>query len=483
MTAKVFFVMATLTVTTAAATDAQSTDQTGQTDGVTVVRPTSSLDASIDLFGSIDRAFNTDTNVLTPSGSGLAALTADQNSFGGNSSLVYVKTSRSLDVDANLGASVRRIPLLRAGLLPSYNGSVTLDGPLSRRTRWNATQSMTYGATNAAAFFASAGSVDGSGAPSVPLVDYRLANQDQFGLESRGGLSYRLSRRGTLSGSAGFARSSAVGSFIQAPGVVEIPRPPGTDGLEGETGNGVNPITSGDGSFRRWDAAGRYTYQWTRYLNVYAGYGIAENSLFQDQGSAVGRSPRLHSIDSGVGYGRPLSFSRRTRISGQIGSSSIQQRGRQGQEWLATGNAQLTHEFGRTWQTQLIYVRDTRFVPAFIDPVVSGGVTASVGGNLSRRATLLALANHSSGRIGVDTGSNGYRMSTGSVRYRYAFLTSMAVYAEYFLFDFKFDSGVQLVDSLFNEARRHGVRFGVSIGTGLAGNRRRTPAVTEEGTR
>jgi hypothetical protein len=420
-------------------------------------RPESSIDATVDLFGSIDRAFDSSTDAVADPASG------NRSAWGGNSSLAYRKATERFEFGASAGVSVRRVELVSNSLLPSYSGTVTASGPLSRRSRWNLEQSLGYGATNADSFFGVGSIVDG-GSVSLPLVDLRLADQEQFVSNTRMSVSYNVSRRGTLTGSVGYSRSSAIGSVVENPDA-EIEETLGPITADTAT------ITTPNGTFQRWDLAGNYSYQVTRYLSWRAGYFVSENGA-SEQASDV-PSARLHTVDLGFGYSRPLSFSRRTRISTQLGSTIIQPRFTGRQQWRATGNAGLTHQIGRTWIAQVGYVRDTRFVPTFVDPILNDGVSTSVGGNLSGRQTLDLGANYSTGTIGIETGSNGYRMASASASYRLALFTRLAVFLEYFLFDFDFDSGVQLDDSLFNESRRHGLRIGLTIGTGLMGNRRR----------
>jgi hypothetical protein len=406
-----------------------------------------------------------------PPGS-LQPFAGNQTSWGGNSSLIYTKTSTRLTLGANLGASVRRLGTVNTNeFLPGYTGTLTASGPWGRRTRWTANTSLSYGPAGAAGFL-DPSSMDAT-VPSVPLSDYSLSNQSQLNFGSGGTLSRNISRRGSVSGTLNYSRSNAVSSVIAGPE---------TDVTDTVTDDEPLVATSDEGWFQGWNAAGRYTHQQTRYLSLYGGYGLQQNSARSElQQGAAPTTARLHTIDLGVGYARPLSFSRRTRFSSQLGSSIVSDRVQAGRQWLATGNASLRHELGRTWIAQLAYTRDTRFVPTFVDPIVNSGVSTRLAGNVTRKSTLGLLANYSSGSIGIDTGNNGFVMRTASVSYRYAFLQRLAAYVEYFLFDFEFDEGVQLDDAVFAPSGRHGIRVGVSIGTGLMGNRRRGPAAIGEG--
>lgn len=398
------------------------------------------FDVTVDLFGAFDRALGSVDETQSSAG--------DRTYFGGNSELAYEKTSGRFSFGTIAGASVRRLTNVTEGTVPSYSGSLYASGPLTRRTRWDLLQSLGYGPTNAVPFFGPGDQIQG--VQSLPLADYRLADNDQFTSNTRGSLDYLLTRRGSVGVFAGFDRAGAPAS----------------------------PEETSNGAFRRWNVGARYSHRMTRYLSWYAGYGLTENSVSGSSASTdLVTAPRMHNIDSGISYGRALSFSRRTRIDATFGSSIIQDRATRERQWRANGTASLRHELGRTWLAQLAYYRDTAYLPAYADPVMSDAVTVGLTGNLSEKASLNVLTNYSMGKVGLaEGGNNGYRVASASTSFRYAFLRQLAAYVEYFLFDSDFDSAVMLTDTRVSDAQRHGVRFGMSIGTGLWGNRRRGPA-------
>lgn len=428
-----------------ASTSTVSAQPTDQPEATGAPRPQSSLDITVDLFGAVDRALGSDAEAVVGSN--------ERTYWGGNSQLTYEKSSGRYTFGAGANASVRRLTGATSDLLPSYAGSLHVAGPITRRTSWDLQQSFAYGPTNAVPFF-TPGDLTAGMQPTLPLVDYRLTNEDQFASSTRGTFAYSVSRRGSLSAYAGYDRAGA---------------PAASD----ETGTGA---------FQRWDVGASYSRQVTRYLNWYAGYGLAENVV--NEATVLVTSPRVHNIDAGVAYGRPLSFSRRTRVSMQLGSTVIQARASGTRQWRANGHFSLRHEIGRTWQAQLGYNRDTQYVPGFADPLLNDAVAISVGGNLTQKSSASLVTNYAMGKVGIaSTGANNYNLASVSGTYRYAFLTQLAAYVEYFLFDADFDRDVALSDTLVDGSRRHGLRVGVSIGTGLWGNRRRALATrTGEGT-
>lgn len=447
-----------LSIAFAASGSAQPTDQP-ETTGPQ--RPQSSLDATVDLFGAIDRALGSSDDASTPSDG--------RTYWGGNSQLTYEKTSGRFSFGADANASVRHLTDVTDGLLPSYSGSLRAAGPMTRRTSWDLQQSFAYGPTNAVPFFAP-GDLSVGVQPTLPIVDYRLTNSDQLTSGTRGSVNYAVSRRGSLTAFAGYDRAGAPDSATEAP-------PDSTTEADGSAPVAIT--ATGGSAFQRWDIGGRYTNRVTRYMSWYAGYGVTENSV--GESSAAFTSPRSHSVDVGISYGRPLSFSRRTRISTQFGSTVLQARESGSRQWRANGYFGLRHELGRTWQAQIAYQRDTQYVPAFADPLLSDAVSVGVNGSLTRKSSLSVQSNYATGSVGISsTGANGYKLAAGSASYRYAILTQLAAYFEYFLFDADFDRDVTLTDALIGGSRRHGVRVGISIGTGLWGNRRRAP-VTPSG--
>ncbi len=446
-----------LVIAGAAHAGAQPTDQPERP----TARSESFLDVTVDVFGAADRALQADDPVR------------ERTFWGGNSQLAYEKTSGGFSFGADASASVRRLSNVTAGTLPSYSTALRMEGPVTRRMTWDVTQGFSYGPTNAVPFFAPGeGSVEG--VQTVPLVDYRLTDANRFTSTTQGEFGYGISRRGTLSALVGF-------EYANAP-----PTSPLTDDGDADAGDVPTVPTeeTSSASFRRWEIGGRYTHRMTRYTNWYAGYGLIENGVID--ADTIVAAPRMHNIDVGLSYGRPLSFSRRTRVAALVGSSIVQDRRSATRHWRLNGNANLRHELGRTWLARIGYYRDTQYLPAFLEPVNSDAVMVGLGGNLSTKASVSLLANYAKGRVGFagDSASasqdNRYTIASTAASFRYALFTPLAVYAEYFLFDADFERDVALADARLAGSRRHGVRFGFSIGTGLWGNRRRAPVDPDE---
>ncbi len=386
------------------------------------------LDASV--FGAFDSLLNPEASAEPDA----EPLPIDDRvgSGGGSLQLAFLGAGDALALDASGTTAVRYYPSFVDKYVPSYSASLRLSPgePQGRgRLAWNAAQDLSYAPSNTSFFFP-----DGSFAPAtdaLPIVDYQIADDMQFVSSTSAGVTYGVSRRGSLSGSAGFGLSDA----------------PQAEAAQ----------------YRRWNAAATYSYALTRYMGWRTGYGLSES---WQSGAAVEARSRSHNLDVGIDYSRPLSFSRRTRVSFSFGGAGVSDRQRE-IHYTAIGNAGVNHLFGRTWTATGYYNRNVQFVPTFVQPLLSDGLSAGVGGQLSRKSAVQVAVSWSRGTVGVPDVDNGYETTSFSGQYRYALLQRLAAYAEYFYFDSTFDGGVELLGVLARIQRRHGVRIGVSMGLDL----------------
>ena len=140
----------------------------------------------------------------------------------------------------------------------------------------------------------------------------------------------------------------------------------------------------------------------------------AHVSLRRHRVRADGGRPLTHDIDLGVDYARPLSLSRRTKLSFGSGSAVTPHNG--GVAFNLTGNAMLTRQIGRTWQARVGVTRDVQLLEGFAEPVVANALAANVGGALRHRLMLSSSFTASRGAVGVGPATgNGYLNWTGAV--------------------------------------------------------------------
>jgi hypothetical protein len=195
------------------------------------------------------------------------------------------------------------------------------------------------------------------------------------------------------------------------------------------------------------------------------GYGYQTSEQVND---VAGRDSReVHNINVGVNYSRALSFSRRTSLSFSTGSGvlvrdDLQTPGNDPRARLRlVGNLALTHEIGRTWTAQAAYHRGFVFRDEFADPFLTDGATASIGGFITRRLDLMAMARWSLGTQGRPGNDNHNALSV-SVQSRYALNQFLALFARYIYYEYEFGDQVVLDPQLPRALDRQGVRAGLT---------------------
>jgi hypothetical protein len=393
---------------------------------------------STDIFGGWDVSLTPDQGLVTAPGR------RDVTYGGANVALNYARTFRNVAFIANGNTSARYSPSFVDNLTPFYSASMGLTSAGAARWSWSLAHSVGYGRQNASSLFAGAGGIGGLGSGlvgggiGVPtgVVDYQLAGVDALSSTSSATLGFGLSRRDR----------------------VQL----------GATAGTVFNLDGDESQFLRVGGLFTYSRQLTRYSIINAGYNYSENHPLGDTPSSAVRQ-RISSFNLGLGYARPLPFSRETTIAINSGVSGTPRR--DGWFYTAVGSAGLTRDLGRTWQAQLTAFRALRFVPAFADPTLINAVSVGLQGNLSRRLTSSASANYSFGESGFVDTSTKFDAYSASVQMRYAVFRLAGLFTEYYYFLASIRGSVPEAFPA-GELARHGVRVGVSFGTELLGGRR-----------
>lgn len=372
-----------------------------------------------------------------------ATATARTGLYGSNASIDYGLRRRRISLAAGGTASARRYTSQDADLLGSYIGRVQLSGD-GRRSSWRVAQSLTRSPLTATQFFPG---IDAGGIAGLSLVDFQLAGTDQWVSESEASWSLGT-RRHRLSLGAGY-------------GVTSL-----------ETG------TPGEADrFDRRSGSVRYSLRVGRYTEWYAGYGRTDS-----RGRVPGRTvssvaaPTLQNLDLGLGFARPLSFSRRTTVSLQTGAAVLDDAAGRAR-YSAVGTASLQREIGRSWTARLVASRDTRFVTAVFEPVTSTGLTAQLLGRVTQRAQIVAVASAAAGRIGdpaaAASSQRAFSSRAVSAQLRVRMAGAVSAYAEYVYSQADFGTGTTLRAVRSVPASAQGLRVGLSVGTALRSDRSR----------
>lgn len=223
---------------------------------------------------------------------------------------------------------------------------------------------------------------------------------------------------------------------------------------------------------------GLYRHQFNRVVGMHAGYG------FRTARNASEPEPiHEHDLDVGADAGKGFELTRRTTFSFGTGSSVIVSQRISAPEdnpaqtgastrLFATGNADLTHRWARSWSTSVGANQSLHYEPGFTQPLLSDSVYAALGGLLTRRLDVSVRADYTTGTVGFGTIENGFSTASSTGTVRYALTSQLATYAQGFYYHYSFDSGVALPSYLQQGLERYGVTVGLTTWIPLIGGQR-----------
>jgi hypothetical protein len=219
-----------------------------------------------------------------------------------------------------------------------------------------------------------------------------------------------------------------------------------------------------------------YSHGLTRHSSFRAGYSYQDGS-YGPHATAVGLQGN-HNIDVGIDYGRALSPWRRTTISFGTGSTLTQRLDDPSNApvpadtpltFYITGFAAINRELGRTWNVRATYNRSVSYVPGFVAPFFSDGVSAAAGGALGSRLTVSLQASGTRGSVGLppsDVSASQYGNNmwayTASGTAQYGLGRHFALYATYVYWDYLFGHSVSLPAGLLPDSGRQSIQGGLT---------------------
>ncbi len=189
--------------------------------------------------------------------------------------------------------------------------------------------------------------------------------------------------------------------------------------------------------------------------------GTVRGGYVQQQ---VDRGPTnyiVHQLLAGGDYRRPLPASRRGELSFAGGTSLIEARGTT--RVFLSGNAALRYEMHRPWTWVVRYNRGVNFIDEVPEPLLSDAVLASISGVLSRRLELSGSASASRGVVGLTANASTYDMLGGRGRLQFGLSPTVALYAEYLVFHYRFDEQASLGPEFRSRFDRQTARVGVTF--------------------
>lgn len=210
-----------------------------------------------------------------------------------------------------------------------------------------------------------------------------------------------------------------------------------------------------DNNFELWGAKGMWTRKMTRDVAARIGYGREEI-----QQTAVGEGRFIHEVfDVGLDLAREFSVARRTAFTFTTQTSMIRETGGD-RRYRLNGSIGLARAFRRTWAASLSATRNTEFLPGFLEPVFSDGVSGTISGMLAERIEWSAALGARRGRVGFEA-LDDFTSYTGTSRLSAGVTRHLGVYAEYSYYRYDLPPGTSAV-VLLPQLSRQSVSAGLS---------------------
>ncbi len=404
-----------------------------QRPGVTIKVPPRRLDFGLSLFEGYDLTTVTD---------GQPGLTVDprirqDSSFSGlSSSLTYSQPGDQKSFGAVVGSDFRYYSLAPTLLPLNVYGGLNFSAALRRRLRFSAMENLGYSPYYAFGSFlnndpASGLSTDPSAAIRTPARDQSVVRLRTITSDSTASLAVVLTQKASLTGTYTL-------DYVDTPNTV------------------YQVFTHG--------GVGAFNYRKTKYLTFRAGYGYHQS---RETGQSV-PSYGFHNIDVGVDYRRPLSFSRRTTVGFNVGTTMVTDP--RSRLFTGTGNASLAYQLSRTWTTGVSYNRAVSVIGGIVSPFVNDTVSGSLGGLFTRHLGVNISGGFGRGNSAIGP-QNGYDAVNGSARLHYDLTRYIPVYVEYVYYRYQFDVATGLGAGFPISLQRNGVRAGLGYTLPLIGRR------------
>jgi opacity protein-like surface antigen len=392
-------------------------------------RPAPGIAQALDFTASLYGAY--DDNVYADrAGIALTGPLRKSGWFGGlETGLNYTRHTRRLGFGAEGGVGLTTYE--DEPLFTTYRAAANFNARVTRYGSFSITQAFVYAPEYRLGLFISPSSVGTFADPFVDLAtDYGVFRQNSYRSSTNVGYTQELRQHASLS--TFYSLSTA---NYQA--------------------NELDYINQSAGA--------RYNYQLTPNAGFHLGYSYGSGRY--------PNAPRfnlsgIHNIDAGLDYNKALSVSRRTHFSFSTGSAlfyanegATTETGR-ALNFALLGNANLTHEMGRTWTAALAYQRSVAFHEGFVEPFLAQSVSATLQGLLSRRLRFDALTSYTKGAVSVGT-TNDFDSYTASAGLEYGLTRYLAAYTDYLYYQYTIPPELALDPRFPPNLSRNGVRFGI----------------------
>ena len=231
--------------------------------------------------------------------------------------------------------------------------------------------------------------------------------------------------------------------------------------------------TSGYDPLRSYSVGGVFSHRLSRNIGFGAGYIRRAGQVYVGNGEH--RETLVHDFALSTDYSRPLSRSKRASVDFGLSSSMYRRPtelgSAEGREQRLGGGAGLNIESGRTWHTRVAYNRGITFLDGLNGAIKTDGLTALVGGFLTRRVDLTLSASGTVGQVIRDHDTPDLSDYVGSARLRIGLARSWALSTEYSYYYSVIPPENVVLYPVPAQLERHSLRIGVTTWTPLLNRR------------
>jgi hypothetical protein len=334
------------------------------------------------------------------------------------------------------GSTLRRYAEFGRTVATNHNAAAGFSADVGRRTTVVANQAVSYSPSYLYALFGDTPSTPTAGEQIAGAPDYKTTSFQSYTSATSAALSHSFSPRASFSFDASLRRTNFIGNV------------------------------AGVGDMQYSGAGSHYRYNVSHGIVVSVGY-----SHWQSRNSLLRTTE--HDLESGLGFTRVLSATRRATFGFNVGPTlaeiEVPIAGRwekQGGHYRVVGDAFFERELARTWSTRASYRRGLTYVEAFAGPVYTDTASVVATGFLNRRFDLLFSAAYVTGEMALQTTAAArFTTYTGDARLRMALSRNVAAYVEGLLYDYAFDPRLVILPGVPSQFTRTGVRVGLTLWT------------------
>lgn len=319
--------------------------------------------------------------------------------------------------------------------------TAVLLAPLGRRTRWHASESVSYLPSYFYSLFPAA--VPGVRADAIStLPDYGADKTQSYSSQTWLGIARNVSRESVLSVDGALNLTRYASSTIAS-----------------------SHVHSGDGSVT-------FKHFVRRNTSLTMGYhATAGNTASLTAGTVLQQA-----IQAGVEVDKPLSATRRARFHLSVGPSMVNLPGmtvpssaalslNSRRDFGASGTGGAAYQLNRTWEVSAEVTRGLEFVPGALQGVLATSSTALISGRFSRRTEFRASAQYSGGSSAAGTSSK-YRTTGADASIRRSVTRDCELFAEYQFYYYDLGTAAVLLPGVASRLQRNSVHAGVTVQLG-----------------